>query len=171
AHFAEIRCATGLGSVSGVIRGGMILILEPGAPGYDRVDWIPLDPTYRIVTASFAPISKANIIFSKKALQVVNREGQRVLNQVQENPSPAHFMRRCLGFARKVGFLTPRVANVLERVQEAGAVGATQNMIGEAFHALVHVDSVDSVTESLEHLVPPNSILVSRVFPVGPRYT
>lgn len=171
AHFAEIRCATGLGSVSGVIRGGMILILEPGAPGYDRVDWIPLDPAYRIVTASFAPISKTNIIFSKKALQVVNREGQRVLNQVQENPSPTHFMRRCLGFAKKVGFLTPRVANVLERVQKAGAIGATQNMIGEAFHALVHMDSVDSVTESLEHLVPLNSILVSRVFPVGPRYT
>jgi pantoate kinase len=171
AHYAEIRCATGLGSVSGVIRGGMILILEPGAPGYDRVDWIPLDPSYRIVTGSFAPISKADILFSKKALQAVNREGQRVLEQVLQNPSPAHFMHLCHGFAKKAGFLTPRVANVLERVQEAGAIGATQNMIGEAFHAFVDADSVDFVAESVEHLFPPNSILVSRVTSVEPRYT
>ncbi|MFX1565546.1 MAG: pantoate kinase [Promethearchaeota archaeon] len=171
AHFAEIRCATGLGSVSGVIRGGLILILEPGAPGYDRVDWIPLDPAYRIVTGSFAPISKADILFSEKALWSVNREGQRVLEQVQQKPTPAHFMHLCLGFAKKVGFLTPRVANVLERVQDAGAIGATQNMIGEAFHALVHADSVDSVVKSVEHLFPPNSILVSEVSSVEPRYT
>ncbi len=58
AHTAEIRSATGLGTVSGVIRGGAILILEPGAPGYDRVDWLPLNPSHRIVTASFDPFPK-----------------------------------------------------------------------------------------------------------------
>ncbi|MFX1318692.1 MAG: hypothetical protein ACFE9D_02805 [Promethearchaeota archaeon] len=171
AHFAEIRCATGLGSVSGVIRGGMILILEPGAPGYDRVDWIPIDPSHRIVTASFAPISKEDIIFSKNALQIVNREGAKVLQQILANPTPKHFMKLCNGFANKVGFLSERIADVLEKVTDAGALGATQNMIGDAFHALVDVDRVDSVIHAVAHLFPPNALLVSHVASTGPRHT
>jgi pantoate kinase len=171
AHFAEIRCATGLGSVSGVIRSGMVLILEPGAPGYDRVDWLPLDPSYRIVTASYAPISKEAIIFSKKALQSVNHEGQRVLQKILADPTPEHFMKLCKGFANKVGFLSPRTAKVIDAVIDAGAVGATQNMIGDAFHALVDVNAVDSVTKAVANLFPANAILVSDVANTGPRHT
>ncbi len=171
AHFAELRCATGLGSVSGVIRGGMILILEPGAPGYDRVDWLPFDPSYRIVTASFAPISKKDIIFSKEALRSVNRHGQTVLKQILVNPTPVKFMSLCNRFAKKVGFLSQRVADVLEKVMDAGALGATQNMIGDAFHALVHIDAVDSVVRSVDNLFSPNSVLVSGLSFAGPRYT
>jgi len=171
AHFAEIRCATGLGSVSGVIRSGMILILEPGAPGYDRVDWLPLDPSHRIITASFAPISKEDIIFSPNALQAVNREGAKVLQQILANPTPECFMKLCNKFANKVGFLSERIADVLEKVIDAGALGATQNMIGDAFHALVDVDSVDSVIQSVAHLFPPNALLVSHVTCNGPRHT
>jgi pantoate kinase len=169
AHFAEIRCATGLGSVSGVVRRGMILILEPGAPGYDRVDWLPLDPSYRIVTASFAPISKEDIIFSKKALEAVNREGAKVLQKILANPTPENFMKLCNGFASKVGFLSKRTSDVLKKVTKAGAVGATQNMIGDAFHALVHIDSVDSVIQSVAHIFSPKTILVSDVTCTGPR--
>ena len=170
AHFAEIRCATGLGSVSGVIRGGMILILEPGAPGYDRVDWIPFPPSYRIVTASLAPIPKEDIIFSKKALKVVNHEGRRVLNQILSNPSPTEFMKLCNGFARKVGFLSKRIAKVLDDVMDAGAVGATQNMIGDAFHAVVHIKDLKSVVQTVADIFPSNAILVSELSYAGPRH-
>ncbi|MFX1576591.1 MAG: hypothetical protein ACFFCF_05415 [Promethearchaeota archaeon] len=170
AHFAEIRCATGLGTVSGVLRGGMILILEAGAPGYDRVDWLPFDASYRIVTGSFAPISKKDIIFSKETLVAVNREGQGVLKQILGNPDPVRFMRLCSGFAKKIGFLSQRIAKVLKVVLDAGALGATQNMIGDAFHALVDVDAIDSVMHSVMHLFPPNSLFVSGLSLVGPRY-
>jgi len=170
-HFAEIRCATGLGSFSGVIRGGLILIVEPGAPGYDRVDWLPFDPLHRIVTASHAPISKEDIIFSKEKLQAVNYQGQKVLKQILTDPNPVRFMKLCNGFAKKVGFLSPRIADVLEKVMNAGALGATQNMIGDAFHALVHVDTIDVVIESVENIFPSNSIIVSDLSYVGPRIT
>ncbi len=170
AHIAEIRSATGLGSVSGVIRGGAILILEPGAPGYDRVDWVPLEPSHRIVTASFAPISKEDIIFSKKALRVVNREAQRVLDQFLEDPNPVYFMDLCRDFAKKAGFLSKRLATVLDIVVEAGALGATQNMIGDAFHALVDVNDITSVVNSLTEIFPSNNIQVMLPSRGGPRY-
>jgi pantoate kinase len=170
AHTAEIRCATGLGSVSGVIRGGAILILEPGAPGYDRVDWLPMNPSHRIVTASFAPISKKDIIFSKKALQAVNREGQKVLQQILSNPDPVQFMKLCRGFAQKAGFLSDRIAEVIEKVMNAGALGATQNMIGDAFHALVNVRDVDSVVGSVADDFK-SEVFVSRISRGGPIIT
>lgn len=169
AHTAEIRCATGLGSVSGVIRGGAILILEPGAPGYDRVDWLPMSPTHRIVTASFAPISKKDIIFSEDALQVVNREGQKVLRQILTNPDPVRFMELCRGFAKKAGFLSDRVVEVIEKTMDAGALGATQNMIGDAFHALVDMKRVDSVVSSVADNFD-SEVLVSKISHGGPIY-
>lgn len=171
AHIAEIRCATGLGSVSGVLRGGAILILEPGAPGYDRVDWLPIDPALRIVTASFAPIPKKDIIFSKQALRSANREAQQVLDQILTNPDPALFMELCLRFARKAGFLSKRLSYVIEKVLMAGALGATQNMLGEAFHALVDVSEISSVLKVLTDFFPRKEILVSEISCCGPRYS
>ena len=169
AHTAEIRCATGLGSVSGVIRGGAILILEPGAPGYDRVDWLPMNPSHRIVTASFAPIPKKDIIFAEDALQVVNREGQKVLRQILRNPDPVRFIKLCWGFAQRAGFLSDRIAEVMEKAMDAGALGATQNMIGDAFHALVDVKRVDSVVSSVADDFK-SEVLVSKISHGGPIY-
>lgn len=170
AHTAEIRCATGLGSVSGVVRGGAILILEPGAPGYDRVDWLPMNPSHQIVTASFAPISKKDIIFSKDALQVVNREAQKVLQQILTNPDPVRFLKLCRGFAQKAGFLSERLAKVIEKAMAAGALGATQNMIGDAFHALVDISDVDAVVNAITDDFL-SEVLVSKIARGGPIYT
>ena len=144
--------------------------IEPGAPGYDRVDWLPLNPSHRNVTASLAPISKENIIFSKKALRVVNREAQRVLDQILENPNPVFFMDLCRDFAQKAGFLSQRLVKVLDRVMDAGALGATQNMIGDAFHALVDVNSITSVVNSLIGTFPSNGVQVMLPSCGGPRY-
>ncbi|MFX0169041.1 MAG: hypothetical protein ACFE89_06715 [Candidatus Hodarchaeota archaeon] len=170
AHLAELRCATGLGSVSGVVRGGAILILEAGAPGYDRVDWLPLEPSHRIVSASFAPIPKETIIFSPQAQQTVNKEAHTVMAKILANPNPEFFMELCNRFAQKVGFLTQRLSRVLTKVKEAGALGATQNMIGEAFHALVDQEKVNNVINAILQDFPANKILVSEIYYGGPRY-
>lgn len=171
AHVAEIRCATGLGTVSGVLRGGVILILEAGAPGYDYVDWLPLDPSYRIVAASFAPIPKENILFSRNVLSVVNEEAEKVMRQVQEEPDPALFLKLCYRFAQKVGFMTPRVSACIEAALAAGALGASQNQIGEAFHALVERQKVDEVVSALEPLLRPRQAIVSQISRGGPYQT
>ncbi|MDO8056042.1 MAG: hypothetical protein Q6361_04210 [Candidatus Hermodarchaeota archaeon] len=170
AHFAELRCATGLGTVSGVIRGGAILILEAGAPGYDRVDWLPLEPSHRIITASFAPIPKEDIIFSPTTLEVVNREAQTVMTHILSNPDPVFFLELCYQFAQKAGFLSERLTKILAKVLKAGALGATQNMIGDAFHALVYKEDVDKVVEAIAPVFPSDGLLVTEINYGGPRY-
>ena len=161
AHTAEIFCATGLGSVSGVIRGGAILILEPGAPGYDQVDWMPLEPSHQIVTASFAPIPKENIIFSPRTLAAVNQETEQVLQQVLYEPDIALFLKLCNNFAQKAGFLSDRVKTCIDVTLKAGAIGATQNMIGDAFHALVDSKDIDQILTALKGQLSREQIIVS----------
>ena len=168
AHVAEIRCATGLGTVSGVLRGGAILVLEAGAPGFDYVDWLPLDASYRIVAGSFAPIPKENILFSRSLLAVVNEEAEKVMRQIQQEPDPALFLRLCYNFAQKAGFMTPRVKTCIEAALAAGAVGASQNQIGEAFHALVERSKVDEVVGALESRIRPRPLIVSQISRGGP---
>ena len=168
AHVAEIRCATGLGTVSGVLRGGAILIIEAGAPGFDYVDWLPLDPSYRIVAASFAPIPKGDILFSRSILSVVNEEAEKVMREVQQDPDPALFLKLCYHFAQKAGFMTPRVRACIEAALAAGALGASQNQIGEAFHALVERQKVDEVVSALEPLLKPKRVIVSQISRGGP---
>jgi pantoate kinase len=169
AHVAEIRCATGLGTVSGVLRGGAILIVEAGAPGYDYVDWLPVDPSCRIVTASFAPIPKEGILFSRNVLAVVNEQAEKVMRQVQEEPDPALFLKLCYSFAQKAGFMTPRVRACIEAALAAGALGATQNQIGESFHALVERQRVDEVVSALDPLLKPGKAMVCQISRGGPR--
>ncbi len=48
AHVAEIKCQTGLGTVSSLTStGGCVLVVEPGAPGICQLDRIPITPDYR----------------------------------------------------------------------------------------------------------------------------
>lgn len=171
AHTAEIRCATGLGSISGVLRGGAILILEPGAPGYDRVDWLPIEPSHRIITASYAPIPKENIIFSKEKLRAVNQEAQKVLNQLLRKPDLELFLNLCYNFAQKAGFLSKRIRQVIGVVKAAGAIGATQNQIGDSFHALTYRDKINDITSALSPFFSSQEIIVSKISLAGPRYT
>jgi hypothetical protein len=47
--------------------------------------------------------------------------------------------------------------------EKAGAVGATQNMIGEAVHAVVLEENAVSVAEAFKQLLPNERILTSKV--------
>ncbi len=100
----------------------------------------------------------------------MNREAQRVLDQILKNPNPVFFMDLCRDFAKKAGFLSQRLAKVLDRVIDAEALGATQNMIGDAFHALVDVNSITSVVNSLTDTFPSNVVQVMLPSRSGPRY-
>lgn len=53
AHVAEVRCKTGLGTVGGEMLGGVILTIEPGAPGHSYIDRIPFPSDRRIITGNY----------------------------------------------------------------------------------------------------------------------
>ena len=78
-------------------------------------------------------------------------------------------MRACREFAVGTGFVTERVQRLMELAEKAGAIGAAQNMVGEAVHALVTVDRVEAVHEAFKRVLPEEKIIIASIDLQGAR--
>ncbi|MDR0460275.1 MAG: hypothetical protein LBH62_02385 [Nitrososphaerota archaeon] len=165
AHLTEIQSQTGLGTVSSLsVGGGLILVTEPGAPGVCKIDRIPLSPDYVIVAGFYDfKISKTILSSASNQRNVINRYGMQTLADILEQPSAEKFLSCCWQFAQKAGFASKRTCNLVRLAEKAGAVGAAQNMIGEAVHALVLEEKAFSVIEAFKQVLPENQVLCCKV--------
>jgi len=167
AHVAEVKCKTGLGTVSGVMVGGCVIVLEPGAPNHGSVDRIPIPPDFYIVAGVFQPRLTSEFLNSTRKRAIINDMGQKTLDRILAEPSLENFLRSCRDFAEKTGLATKRVVELMTAAEKAGAVGAAQNMLGEAVHALVDKDKVKSVARVFEKVLPRDKVVVAEVSPQG----
>ena len=163
AHVAEVKSRTGLGTVGPLLFGGCGLTLEPGAPGIARLDRIPVSPDHRLVIGTFRPYPTKEMLSSPEKREIINKWGRKTLKKILAEPSLENFMVACKEFALGTGFATRRVQKLMELSEKAGAIGAAQNMLGEAVHALVSVDSVDAVHEAFKKLLPKEKILIAHI--------
>jgi len=169
AHVAEVRCRTGLGTVGPLLFGGCGLTLEPGAPGYALLDRIPVSPDHRLIVGTFRPYPTKEMLFSQEKREIINEWGQKTLKKILADPSLENFMKSCKEYAVETGFVTSRVKKLIELSEKAGAIGAAQNMLGEAVHALVTVDTVEAVHEAFKKLLPEEKIIIATIDIQGAR--
>ncbi len=165
AHVAEIQCQTGLGTVSSLtFSGGCVLVVEPGAPGICQIDRIPLTPDYMVVAGFYkSDIPKKTVLSSPRKKQEINRYGKKTLDAILAEPSLENFLECCWEFSQKAGFATENTRKLVRLAKKAGAVGAAQNMIGEAVHAVVHEENADAVAEAFKQALPSQQVIVSRI--------
>jgi pantoate kinase len=165
AHVAEIQYRTGLGTVSSLtLSGGCVLVVEPGAPGICQIDRIPITPDYMIVAGFFkCNIPKKFILTSPERKREINRYGKKTLDDILAEPTLENFLERCWGFSQKAGFANENTCQLVEYAKKAGAIGAAQNMIGEAVHAIVHEENACSVAEAFKQVLPSQQVLVSEI--------
>jgi pantoate kinase len=163
AHVAEVKCKTGLGTVGPIMLGGCILTIEPGGPGIGIIDRIPLANGYSVVTGVFGPTPTKQILASAEKRREVNRWGRKTLKLILEEPSAENFLACCLEFSEKTGFTTARVRQMVDLAMKAGAIGAAQNMVGEAVHALVFDENAEKVAEAFKQMLPKEKILKAKI--------
>ena len=82
------------------------------------------------------------------------------MKAILNEPTLENFLACCWDFAEKAGFATERVRRLVRLAEKAGAVGAAQNMVGEAVHAVVHEENAENVAEAFKQLLPNEKILV-----------
>jgi pantoate kinase len=169
AHVAEVKCLTGLGTVSPLMLGGCVLTIEPGAPGTAIIDRIPVSPDHRIVAGTYRSYHTKDVLSSLEKREAINECGQKTLEKILADPSLKNFMRACKEFAVETGFVTSRVRKLIELAEGAGAIGATQNMLGEAVHALVTVEKVKNVFQAFSKVMPSKNVTIARIDLQGPR--
>lgn len=164
AHVAEIKCKTGLGTVGPIMLGGCILTVEPGGPGIGVIDRIPLSPDHVVVAGTFDAMPTKSVLLSSSEKRArVSCCGRETLDAILEEPSLENFLACCLKFATKTRFMTPRVRKLVRIADEAGAIGAAQNMVGEAVHALTREENAERVAEAFKQVLPEERILTARI--------
>ncbi len=163
AHNADILCGTGLGTVEGLTVGGLVLVVEPGAPGIGRTDQIPIPSNLRIAAGSFRPIEKSEILLSEDKRTTINKLGHETMKRILQKPDVENFIKCCKRFALETGLMSERVRRLIVDVEAAGAIGATQNMIGEAVHAVLYEEKLETVTRAFKKHLRPDSIVISEI--------
>ena len=164
AHVAEIQNQTGLGTVSSLTSiGGCVLVVEPGAPGICQLDRIPITPDYAVVAGFFKSSLPKIILTDPKKRQVINFYGKKTLKAILAEPSLENFLECCWAFSEKAGFTTENVRRLVKLAKKAGAVGAAQNMLGEAVHAVVTQENVQAVAEAFKEVLPTENVIISKI--------
>jgi len=164
AHAAEIKCKTGLGTVAPLtVGGGCVVTVEPGAPGTAIIDRIPISEDYVVVAGVFGSIPTREVLSLPEKRQAVNKWGKLTLEKILAEPSLENFLACCREFAEKTGFATERVCRLFRAADKAEAIGAAQNMVGEAVHALTTSENAERVAQAFKRILPEEKVLVANV--------
>ena len=165
AHIAEIKCQTGLGTVSSLTAiGGCPLVVEPGAPGICQIDRIPITPNYMVVAGFFQSNTLDKTVLAEpEKRKTINHYGKKTLEKILDAPSLENFLACCWDFSEKAGFATENTRQLVKLAKTAGAVGAAQNMIGEAVHAVVLEENAESVAEAFKKVLLSENVVVSKI--------
>ncbi len=169
AHVAEVKCKTGLGTVGPLMLSGCVLTVEPGAPGIALIDRIPLSADYVIVAGVFGSIPTKQVLSSPSKREAVNKWGRKTLEKILSEPSLENFLDCCFDFAEKTGFMTERLRTLAKSAKKAGGIGAAQNMVGEAIHALTTLENAENVVQAFKQVLPHEKILVAKIDLQGAR--
>jgi pantoate kinase len=130
AHCAEVRAGTGLGDVVAQARGGVPLRLEPGAPGFGRMDGIPARPRVEYVT--FGELPTAEVLSADTT--TLTEAGERALSDLRERPTIERFAALSRRFADEADLLTERVRTAVDEVRDVGGE-ASMAMLGDTVFA------------------------------------
>jgi pantoate kinase len=130
AHAAEVTNSTGLGDVIGQNTGGLVIRLEPGAPGIGAVDRIPVPPL-RIDYVVKGPISTREVLSEASAMRRINQAGEAALKELLKRPTLPEFMLLSRDFAVQSGLASHWTLDAIEAVEAAGGM-ASMIMLGEA---------------------------------------
>jgi len=150
AHQAEIVRHTGLGTVSSTYdNAGAAIITRAGGPGVAEVRKVQIPANVRVVTAFLAPKSKGGLLSSTRMRNKVNRLGAVALERASDLKLES-LLAAGHDFAVDLGLMTQAVKTLVEVALESGAIGASQNMIGNAIHAVVRDRDVGRVSSALQ---------------------
>ena len=168
-HGAEIANGTGLGTVGPILTGGFILTRKSGGPGIAVIDRLPVSQRLKVISACLGPISTKKVLQSKDLRRKVNALGRETFRSIVTDLRPENFMRASKKFAYGLGLMSPQTAQLIELMETAGAIGATQNMLGQAVHAIADEDVARRILLAVKRRFPKAQAFLSSLDFAGAR--
>jgi len=132
AHSAEIINRTGMGDVSGIMRGGIELRKKPGLPPIGHVD--RMNGHMDLVLAVVGPsIPTADMLSKRETLEKINSVGSRCVDSLLKEPTLENLFRLSNEFMDGSGLATPEIRRAVWEAKKWG--WASQAMIGNSVFA------------------------------------
>jgi len=144
AHSAEIANRTGMGDVSGIMRGGLELRKSPGLPPVGEVK--RMNGHMDLVLAVVGPsIPTAEMLGKREIMDHINETGGRCVDLLMQEPTLENFFHLSNEFMQGSGLSTPEVRRAVWEAKKWG--WASQAMIGNSIFATG--PDLDLMTEAL----------------------
>jgi len=144
AHSAEIINRTGMGDVSGIMRGGIELRKRAGLPPIGEVG--RMNGRMDLVLAVVGPsIPTAEMLSKKETMEKIDSVGSRGVDLLMKEPTLENFFRLSNEFMEGSGLSTPEVRRAVWEAKKWG--WASQAMIGNSVFATG--PDLDLLTEAL----------------------
>lgn len=131
-----------------------MLTRKSGGPGVAVIDRLPVSPKLKVVSACIGPISTSTVLRSKHLRKRVNELGRLAFRSIISDPRPRNFMKASKSFAYALGLMAPQTAKLIELMENPGAIGATQNMLGQAVHAIADEGVARQILRSVKKRYP-----------------
>lgn len=163
AHIAEVTCRTGLGDVGAQALGGLVIGLEPGAQPHGRWKQIPNTKDIKVVCGTIGGLSTAKLLRENKFRENSKKLGGSALKKLLENPTPKNFMKVSHEFANALELLDDELRALIDAAQAAGAIGASQVMLGRAVFAFVKEDKLEVVRRAFSEILEPETVIVTSI--------
>lgn len=145
AHCAEVANRTGLGDVTGMTFGGIVIRKRAGAPFLGQVDKIPCRDT-EISWISFNEISTKSVLTDELKKRRINIAGRIRLKELLQRPTIENFFMKSAAFAKDIDIMSPLAKDAIEAVEAAGG-HASQAMLGDTVFALNDNDALSEFGE------------------------
>jgi pantoate kinase len=168
-HVAEVVNHTGLGTASALLSGGFNLVAEPGAPGIGLVDKLFFPKDHSMIYAYLGPTPTREALTKLGIASQVNEPARRAMEAIRRKPDLVTFLTEARRFGAKSGFESAHVSRIISLMMSAGAIGAAQNMIGEAVHGVAADSKVTRIVAAVRREFPTAKVFSTRLDDRGVR--
>jgi len=145
AHTAEVLSRTGLGDVSGQVRGGWEIRVRPGFPPYGFVDRMLVSKKKLAICVSGEPVATKRVLGDPAMRRVINRTGRECMVEMLRRPTLDNFFSLSYRFARRTGLASKDSLVLVEEILSNNLGLASVSMIGNSVFAVGDIAGIRSL--------------------------
>jgi len=165
AHIAEVINRTGLGTVCGLLAGGLCVLKEPGYPcNYES---IPVPENLRIICGSFGAIQTKSVLTSPHLKLKIKEAGKKALKKLLNTPNIKMFITASFEFVRDTNILNilnlSKIEELIENLNNLNIYGASMNQLGQSVYAICKKSDQKKVLETFDTFKPEVKVYISAI--------
>ncbi len=137
AHMAEVNLGSGLGDVIAQTGHGMVLRVEPGAPGIGKIESFEHD--VYVAWKSFGGIDTSSIIRDPHHREVISDVGLKYLEFFEEKSSLRNFLDFSYKFSTETKLMSGEVKSLVDYLNSRDDIlGSSMAMLGNTVFAFAY---------------------------------